>query len=70
MMEVNRFFTPKGKDAFSVNGYSFRMDKRAADGERIYWRCLETSCNIRMERATVHLNNDDFLANVGRLLHF
>ena len=48
-MELTRFKTPKGKDAFSINGYSYRFDKRAADGERFYWRCLESNCAVRME---------------------
>ena len=30
-MEVTRFKTPKGKDAFSLDGYCFRVDKRSAD---------------------------------------
>ena len=32
-MEITRFKTPKGKDAFSLDGYCFRVDKRSADGE-------------------------------------
>ena len=35
-MEVTRFKTPKGKDAFSLDGYCFRVDKRSADGERVF----------------------------------
>ena len=48
-MDVIRFKTPKGKAAFCVDVFSFRQDKRAADGERWYWRCLEPQCSVRME---------------------
>ena len=48
-MEITRFKTPKGKDAFSLDGYCFRVDKRSADGERVFWQCLDPSCTVRME---------------------
>ena len=53
-MEVTRFKTPKGKDAFSLDGYCFRVDKRSADGERVFLRCLDPSCTVRMETVGIH----------------
>ena len=48
-MELNRFETAKGKPAFCQGGYTYRLDKRAADGERYYWRCIDHACTVTKE---------------------
>ena len=53
-MEVTRFKTSKGNDDFSLDGYCFRVDKRPADGERVFWRCLDPSCTVKIETVGIH----------------
>jgi hypothetical protein len=36
---AKKFRTEKGKDAVSVNGYSYRYDRTLKDGT-LSWRCL------------------------------
>ena len=54
MAEWRRFKTSRGNDAFFLNGYTYRQDKRSRNGERVYWRCLDCHCTIRMETDGIH----------------
>ena len=43
------FKTLKGKDAISFEGYRYRLDKQAANGTAVYFRCLTDGCSGRMK---------------------
>lgn len=53
---VKKFRTQKGKDAISVNGYSYRYDKTLRDGT-LSWRCLEVYECLGRVGTDVNSNN-------------
>ena len=68
-MEITRFKIPKGKDAFSLDGYCFRVDKRSADGERVFWRCLDPNlCIILIPIFRVKKNHTPTMKRTGTSL--
>lgn len=49
MVRPTIFKTEKGKEGLSYDGFCYRLDKVAADGSTMYWRCIDKkSCKGRI----------------------
>ncbi|KAL3695369.1 hypothetical protein R1sor_009445 [Riccia sorocarpa] len=61
MDRVIRIQTSRGMDAIFYAGYSYRFDRRAANGD-IQWRCLRDACYGRL-RTDVDYNQPTIFGN-------
>ncbi len=49
MVRPKVFKTEKGKDGLSFDGFCYRLDQPGADGNTLYWRCIDKkSCKGRI----------------------